>query len=92
MKTIEERAEEFALKNFDGRDIIKESILELRESAVEYGYIQGATDQRNIDIKKASEWFKRNAEKFFEVSIKYGDTSIELSRKFFDDFRKAMEE
>ena len=54
--------------------------------------LNGATEQKAIDIEKASEWFRRNAEEYFEISIKYGDTSIELSRKFFDDFRKSMEE
>ena len=86
MATIEERAKEA------GVICQYKSDYRYDRKSVEYGYIQGATDQRNIDILKASEWFKRNAEKFFEVSIKYGDTSIELSRKFFDDFRKAMEE
>ena len=90
MATIEERAKEYASKKADISlsDIYNEALASIYEES----YVAGATEQKKIDIKKASEWFKRNAEKFFEVSIKYGDTSIELSRKFFDDFRKAMEE
>lgn len=42
MKTIEERAKEYSLKNFDGYYIG-------REKAVEEGYIAGATEQKAID-------------------------------------------
>ena len=46
MKTIEERAKEYSLKDFDG-------YYTGREKAVEEGYIAGATKQREIDIDKA---------------------------------------
>ena len=42
MKTIEERAKEYSLKDFDG-------YYTGREKAVEEGYIVGATDQKAID-------------------------------------------
>ena len=42
MKTIEERAKEYALKDFDG-------YYTGRESAVEEGYIAGAKEQKTID-------------------------------------------
>ena len=41
MKTIEERAKEYSLKDFDG-------YYTGREKAVEEGYIVGATDQKAI--------------------------------------------
>ena len=42
MKTIEERAKEYSLKDFDG-------YYTGRESAVEEGYIAGAREQKEID-------------------------------------------
>ena len=86
MKTIEERAKQAGVVSQVRSDYPYD------KRSVEFGYTQGATEQKAIDIEKASEWFRRNAEEYFEISIKYGDTSIELSRKFFDDFRKSMEE
>lgn len=46
MKTIDERAKEYSLKDFDG-------YYTGREKALEEGYIAGATEQREIDIDKA---------------------------------------
>ena len=51
MKTIEERAKEYSLKDFDG-------YYTGREKALEEGYIAGAEEQRKIDIEKACEWLK----------------------------------
>ena len=42
METIEQRAKEYSLKDFDG-------YYTGRESAVEEGYIAGATEQQAID-------------------------------------------
>ena len=50
MKTIEERAKEYSLKDFDG-------YYTGREKAVEEGYIAGATEQKAIDIEKAKTAF-----------------------------------
>lgn len=56
MRTIEERAEEFAQGEYyhDSyeRDIIA------------FGYYHGATEQREIDIEKACEWLKANTYTF----------------------------
>ena len=49
-KTIEERAKEYSLKDFDG-------YYTGRERAVEEGYIAGATEQKDIDIDKACNIF-----------------------------------
>ena len=77
MKTIRERAEEYAenedlVQGTDGFDYC------LRD------YIKGATEQKVIDIDKACEWLERANSalppcyKMFEVNI--------------ENFRKAMEE
>ena len=52
MKTIEERAKEYSLKDFDG-------YYTGRESAVEEGYIAGAAEQKAIDIEKAKTAFNK---------------------------------
>lgn len=77
MKTIEERAKEYSLKDFDG-------YYTGREKAVEEGYIAGATEQKAIDINKACEIVRNIANEYF------GDW--EQSCKVEDTFRKAMEE
>ena len=55
MKTIEERAKEYSLKDFDG-------YYTGREKAVEEGYIAGAKEQKSIDdaklLKLKSAWEK----------------------------------
>ena len=50
MKTIEERAKEYSLRDFDG-------YYTGREKALEEGYITGATEQKTIDNKKAKDAF-----------------------------------
>ena len=77
MKTIEERAKEYSLKDFDG-------YYTGREKAVEEGYIAGATEQKAIDINEACEIVRNIANEYF------GDW--EQSCKVEDTFRKAMEE
>ena len=49
MKTIDERAKEYSLKDFDG-------YYTGREKALEEGYIAGATEQNAADI----EWLRNN--------------------------------
>ena len=75
--TIEERAKEYSLKDFDG-------YYTGREKAMEEGYIAGAAKQKDIDIDKACEIVRNIANKYF------GDW--EQSCKVEDTFRKAMEE
>ena len=77
MKSIEERAKEYSLKDFDG-------YYTGRERAVEEGYIAGATEQKVKDINKACEIVRNIANEYF------GDW--EQSCKVEDTFRKAMEE
>lgn len=50
METIEERAKEYSLKDFDG-------YYTGREKAMEEGYIAGATEQKTIDIEKTKTAF-----------------------------------
>lgn len=52
MKTIEERAKEYSLRDFDG-------YYTGREKAMEEGYIAGATEQKAIDIDNAKSAFNK---------------------------------
>ena len=52
MKTIEERAKEYSLKDFDG-------YYTGREKALEEGYIAGAEEQKATDIEKAKTAFSK---------------------------------
>lgn len=83
MKTIEERAKEYSLKDFGGYYAGK-------EKAVEEGYIVGATMQKAIDIEKACEWFTD-----YLMEIGYPDDWLRDSlniKSGKERFRKAMEE
>ena len=80
MKTIEERAKEYSLKDFDG-------YYTGRENAMEEGYIAGAKEQKAIDeaklLKLKSAWEE-------EVQINHDD---EANRKqgYHDAIEKACE-
>ena len=78
MKSIEERAKEYSLKDFDG-------YYTGREKAVEEGYIAGATEQKAIDIDKACEWLDR----YLHLFIMKGHINHSALEQ---EFRKAMEE
>ena len=83
MKTIEERAKEYSLKDFDG-------YYTGREKAVEEGYIAGAKEQKQIDIEKACEWLDN-----YLMEIGYPDDwcrDSEVQESGEKRFRKAMEE
>ena len=75
MKTIEERAK-LRSEYYDEDDGYSEGIY--------VGYIDGATEQKDIDIDKACEIVRNIANEYF------GDW--EQSCKVEDTFRKAMEE
>ena len=80
MKTIEERAKEYSLKDFDG-------YYTGRENAMEEGYIAGAKEQKAIDeaklLKLKSAWEE-------EAQINHDD---EANRKqgYHDAIEKACE-
>ena len=81
MKTIEERAKEWAY----GYPMTPDKYLtesDMRAVATN-SYIQGATEQKAIDIDKACEWLKENVEGGVHPQSAYG---------FVDKFRKEMEE
>lgn len=86
-KTIEERAKEYSLKDFDG-------YYTGREKAMEEGYIAGATDQKAIDeevrLKKSDEMTKAEYDRevaFADWYLKNGKSTptysdaIEWARK-----------
>lgn len=81
--TIEERAKEYSLKDFDG-------YYTGREKAVKEGYIAGAKEQRQIVIEKACAWFEK-----YLAEIGYPDDwcrDSEVQESGEERFRKAMEE
>lgn len=83
MKTIEERAKEYSLKDFDG-------YYTGREKAMEEGYIAGAKEQKQIDIEKACWWFEG-----YLAEIGYPDDwcrDSEVLESGEKRFRKFMEE
>lgn len=81
MKSIEERAKEYASKK--GDISLSPIYNEALASIYEEGYIAGATKQKAIDIEKACEWLKENTEGGVHPQSVYG---------FVEKFRKAMEE
>ena len=81
MKTIEERAKDYASKK---ADISLSAIYnEALASIYEEGYMAGASEQKAIDIEKACEWLKENTEGGVHPQSAYG---------FIEKFRKAMKE
>ena len=80
MKSIEERAKEYASKKGDISlsPIYNEALARIYEEA----YIAGATDQKAMDIEKACEWLKNNLREY----------GIILFGHWESDFRKVMEE
>ena len=76
MKTIEERAKEYSLKDFDG-------YYTGRERAVEEGYITGATEQKVIDNKKAKDAFGKSCGWL---------STYPWYNEVFKEFVKALEE
>lgn len=74
METIEERAREF-VDSISATNTLT-SVLEV--------YKHSATDQREIDIKKACEWIVQNTYNFFYCNA---DDLL----KFVIEFKKAME-
>lgn len=77
-KAIKERAKEVGMLSQVRSDYPYD------KRSVEFGYIQGATEQKVIDIDKACEIVRNIANDYF------GDW--EQSCKVEDTFRKAMEE
>ena len=77
MKTIEERAKEAGIISQYKSDYRYD------KRSVEYGYTQGAIEQKAIDIDKACEFLKENLQCGVHPCSAYG---------FVDMFRKAMEE
>lgn len=75
MKTIEERAREYSNK------LVAENSYN--------GYMQGATEQKAIDIDKACEWLKNNLGYYDRHSVYVGKTYEDVVT---ESFRKAMED
>ena len=81
MKTIRERAEEYA----ENEDLVQGT------DGFEYclrDYIKGATEQKVIDIDKACEWLKNNWREY----VNQDRDGMILFGHWESDFRKSMEE
>lgn len=83
--TIDERATSYSEMLYD------EYETRLAQDTAYEGYIKGATEQREIDIKKACEWLN-------EILYEYVSTTTNglyeefTKEEFIEVFRKAMEE
>ena len=96
MKTIEERAKEFALDAHDfdcGNCDTCGKCKEYRK------YVDIVTEQRKIDIEKACDWLKKELQELAMDEVKddflENDFKVILKSQVPDwlrDFRKAMEE
>lgn len=88
--TIEERAKGFAYQV--DYQIHKDDLTEVEQSiracGVSTGYIQGATDQQEIDIQKALEWLKLNVSEYLLENF-YGEKYIETDY-LVKEFEQAM--
>ena len=82
--TIEERAEIRKQKLVSGGNSVLVAV------ADKYGYIAGATEQKQIDVEKACEWLKDNLPT--QDAAHYNYNYEEMFNDFVEDFRKAMEE
>ena len=82
MKTLEERAKEYAPDPRDP-DYMLYSEAGYVVNRYRDAYIAGATEQKAIDIDKACEWLKENIDGGVHPSSTYG---------FVEKFKKAMEE
>ena len=95
MKTIEERAKEYAPDPRDP-DYILYSEAGYVVNRYRDAYIAGATEQKAIDIDKACEWLEENARDYACATIRcpYGEEEeiiCDVHREIVEDFRKAME-
>ena len=95
MKTIEERAKEYASKkgNISLSPIYNEALARIYEEA----YIAGAAEQKAIDIDNACDWLKENARDYACATVRcpYGEEEeiiCDVHPEIVEDFRKAMEE
>lgn len=80
MKSIEERAKEYASKM--GDISLSPVYNKALASVYKEGYIAGANEQKAIDIERACEWLKNNLREY----------GIILFGHWESDFRKVMEE
>lgn len=94
-KTIEERAERYGIESANLLCSSEWSEEQRQRQAKIYAkvYSNIATEQHKIDVEKACEWLKENADKYIydaEVS-RYQPPQLTISGKCWEDFRKAME-
>ena len=96
MKTIEERAKEYAPGTSNSDSLFPTRISTLA-TIERRGYIAGATEQKAIDIDKACEWLKENASYYDCAAVRCpyreeDEIICDVRKNIVEDFRKAMEE
>lgn len=79
---IEERADDYCKGIFTSYEYMKPRMASLVKAC----YIDGATEQKAVDIEKACEWLEMNVEYWL-----YDDGFFDVLA-MLKDFRKAMEE
>ena len=87
MKTIEERAKEYA-PGISYSDSLFPTRISTLAAIERGGYIAGATEQKAIDIDKACEWLKNNWREY----VNQDRDGMILFGHWESNFRKAMEE
>ncbi len=97
MKTIEERAKEAGILSQLKSDYRYD------KKSIEYGYIQGAEEQKAIDIDKACKWITEHIDipyegEFIDNSpvtsdyIEWCKKRLEYAKTISDALRQSMEE
>ena len=98
MKTIEERAREYASDELNPNYAIQAYIASKQQKA----YIAGATEQKAIDIDKTCEWITEHIDILYEGEfidnspvasdyIEWCKKRLEYAKEITDEFRKVME-
>lgn len=85
MATIQERAITY---REEAEQSIYKSLEDMSTMEIEYAYAHGATEQRDIDIEKATEWLNANWRKYIDTDA---DGMIRFSG-WKKDFEKAMKD
>ncbi|MCQ2231365.1 MAG: hypothetical protein MJZ30_05885 [Paludibacteraceae bacterium] len=89
MKTIEERTRDQEKSQFTEDELERLHKLHGVNSAFGIGYYLGATEQREIDIEKATEWLTKQFEGSSRITI--GKYTVPVN-VFIEMFSKAMKD
>lgn len=88
MKTIKDKAETNAVNLW----LNPETYNEDKADGYMQGYIDGATEQKKIDIEKACKWLAEHADDYSRSSLTDISRYLWVDPHLIADFRKAMED